>query len=316
MRRWFLIIFVLRIRVLTAQFAPAAGYPGTDAIPADSACFVNWANRCSVMRGYMNIRDTSLGFVSAGDDSFGTGKAMDNPMVSLGDKGVAILEFPVPLIDGPGPDFAVFENAFIDSFLELATVSVSSDGIQYYTFPSICHTDTGTQLGTFGLTDATKLYNLAGKYRAGFGVPFDLNQLQGKPGLDVNAVTHIKITDVAGILDPVLGSRDSDGHLINDPWPTPFPSGGFDLDAVGVIWDRQHSGIAISPDDVFNIFPNPTQGMVILEDPNPTAEIMLKNIQGQTLMKLGNGMNDLEHLPDGLYFMVKNQTCTKLVLQH
>ncbi|NIA17499.1 MAG: hypothetical protein GWO86_04040, partial [Planctomycetes bacterium] len=33
-------------------------------------------------------------------------------------------------------------------------------------------------------------------------------------------------------------SCDINGHQINDPWPTPFDSGGFDLDAVGIINER------------------------------------------------------------------------------
>jgi hypothetical protein len=32
-----------------------------------------------------------------------------------------------------------------------------------------------------------------------------------------------------------FATKDVNGHKINDPWPTPFPSSGFDLDAVGVI---------------------------------------------------------------------------------
>jgi hypothetical protein len=34
-------------------------------------------------------------------------------------------------------------------------------------------------------------------------------------------------------------SYDSQGHQINDPWPTNFPTGGFDLDAVGVINEKK-----------------------------------------------------------------------------
>jgi hypothetical protein len=41
------------------------------------------------------------------------------------------------------------------------------------------------------------------------------------------------VIDVVGINDPLLGSHDSLGNLIIDPFPTPFPTGGFDLDAVG-----------------------------------------------------------------------------------
>jgi hypothetical protein len=60
-----------------------------------------------------------LGHTSYGDDSCALGPA-DNNVVSLGDSGYAIVKFDIPISDGPGFDFAVFENAFDDEFLELA----------------------------------------------------------------------------------------------------------------------------------------------------------------------------------------------------
>jgi hypothetical protein len=43
----------------------------------------------------------------------------------------------------------------------------------------------------------------------------------------------VRIVDVVGSL--TLGSVDSLGNVVNDPYPTAFASGGFDLDAVGVL---------------------------------------------------------------------------------
>ena len=51
----------------------------------------------------------------------------------------------------------------------------------------------------------------------------------------MNDVIAVRITDVVGSIDPALGTKDSLGNLINDPFPTPFASSGFDLNAVGVI---------------------------------------------------------------------------------
>jgi len=45
----------------------------------------------------------------------------------------------------------------------------------------------------------------------------------------------VKVIDVIGTIDPQYASRDSFGNIVNDPYPTPFGSCGFDLDAVGVI---------------------------------------------------------------------------------
>lgn len=61
-------------------------------------------------------------------------------VVSLGDGGTITLEFKDnEIVDGPGADFRVFENAFAtgaDSvFVEAGVVSVSADGVTYVPFP-------------------------------------------------------------------------------------------------------------------------------------------------------------------------------------
>ena len=158
------------------------------------------------------------------------------PTVSLGDGGSIVLVFSGPIADGAGPDFAVFENALNDWFLELAFVEVSSDGVNFFRFPAVSLTPPGPQVGTFGALDPRDLDNVAGKFRAGFGTPFDLADLAvTAPQLDRRAVTHVRIIDVVGSIDAAIGSRDSLGQLVNDPFPTPFESGGFDLDAVAVL---------------------------------------------------------------------------------
>jgi hypothetical protein len=45
----------------------------------------------------------------------------------------------------------------------------------------------------------------------------------------------VKIIDVIGSIDSNFCNYDQYLNKINDPFPTPFPSSGFDLDAVGVI---------------------------------------------------------------------------------
>ena len=45
----------------------------------------------------------------------------------------------------------------------------------------------------------------------------------------------MKIIDVIGSIDSNFCNYDQYLNKINDPFPTPFPSSGFDLDAVGVI---------------------------------------------------------------------------------
>lgn len=222
---------------MAGSFAPAAGQPGSTAISADDAAFVGWATGIELDRGPLDAASPAGGLATYGTptDALGPAGTVTTAVVSLGDGGAATLTFAAPLWDGPGYDFAVFENSFADAFLELAFVEVSSDGQNFVRFNAISETPVDSQVGGFGALDPTNLYNLAGKYRVGYGTPFDLAELAGEPGLDLDAVTHVRVVDVIGSINPALGSYDSLGQLVNDPYPTGFASGGFDLDGVGVI---------------------------------------------------------------------------------
>lgn len=253
--KFHLLFIVFLVKSISAQFAPPPGNLATTAMHKDSSAFVNWANSCVIERGYQDISNVLLGFASVGDSVSAIGAAGNNGVVSLGDGGYAILQFPIPIKDMPGNDFAIFENSFSDDYLELAFVEVSSDGINYFRFNATSNTQDTLQTTAFGLTNATKLNNLAGKYRAHYGTPFNLNELAGNNGLDITNITHVKIIDVIGSIS-TYPSYDKDGNKINDPWPTPFPSAGFDLDAVGVI--NQNTSININEDKIdkfsFNCF--------------------------------------------------------------
>lgn len=172
-------------------------------------------------------------------------------VVSLGDlnqdqitQGLApgriTLHLDVPIADGTGPDFAVFENAALTGsalFAELAYVEVSSDGNTFARFPSVSLTP--SPVGGYGTIDPTGVYNLAGKHpnTAGtsFGTPFDLAELATDAAvlsgnLDLNDVRYVRIVDIPGSGD----FKDSLGNPIYDAWVT-WGSGGFDLDAIGVL---------------------------------------------------------------------------------
>ncbi|WP_437594111.1 hypothetical protein [Sorangium sp. So ce1000] len=61
-------------------------------------------------------------------------------VVSIGNGGTVTFGFSGNLVvDGPGPDFIVFENAFQSGattvFAELATIEVSQDGVDWRAFP-------------------------------------------------------------------------------------------------------------------------------------------------------------------------------------
>ena len=295
--------------VVFGQYPPAAGQPGTTAIYKDSSIFIGWADSCEVVRGLIDISQPTLGNTWFGDAADAAGKAEGNSVnvVSLGDGGSATVFFETPIINGEGWDFAVFENALNDSFLELAFVEVSSDGINFFRFPAISLTANDVQVATFGGLEASKISNLAGKYRQGFGTPFDLEQLEGIEGLDINRISSIKIIDVVGSIQDEFATLDSENHQINDPWPTPFETGGFDLDGVGVI-HASSAGIDETKISI-SVFPNPFESFfkisfsgnlnncVEIEVINPTGLIFYKNkVQNQAML-------DLSGFPAGLYFL-------------
>lgn len=256
MNRSFFMGLMICLLVLTgrhslyAQYPPAVGQVGSTAIFKDSAIFIDWAENCYVSRGYIIKGDT--GFIdpdhlgtnraSYGSENDAFGKA-DNNVVSLGDAGVATVTFSYPIVNGPGFDFAVFENSFDDFFLELAFIEVSSDGVHFVRFPSVSLTPTSSQISSFGQLNTQKLYNLAGKYKALYGTPFDLNDLVDSISVNINHITHVRIVDVVGSIQTSICSFDSKQNIINDPYPTPYWSSGFDLDAVGVIHNTLFTGI-------------------------------------------------------------------------
>ncbi|NEQ77568.1 MAG: calcium-binding protein [Okeania sp. SIO2C9] len=166
--------------------------------------------------------------------------------------GEITLTFDSGISNGAGADFAVFENGFNNLggiFAELAFVEVSSDGVNFARFPSDSLTE--QPLGSFDVIDPTQVYNLAGKhvnnasefegefFGSSWGTPFDLDDLVNDPlvtsgAVDINAIRFVRIVDIPG-----NGSfLDATGDPIFDPWTTAPPtatSGGFDLEAIGVI---------------------------------------------------------------------------------
>ncbi len=252
--------------VAAGPYAPAAGQPGSTAIPMpddpnDTSVFAGWAMGISLQRGWLKISDPAQGYVSHGTpaDALGFPQAKDQSIsgvVSLGDAGTAVLSFEYPIANGSGYDFAVFENALNDTFLELAFVEVSSDGIHYARFPAVSLTQYESQIQPFGymsIVDTTNIYNFAGKYRRGYGTPFDLEEIRDvNDFVDVSDIRFVRIVDAVGTLTEGYETYDSLGNPVNDPWPTNFSTGGFDLDAVGVIHQKTLSA-DIDGDGVVNL---------------------------------------------------------------
>lgn len=296
--------------VLSQSYAPPAGETGSTAIAADSEIFINWATGVEIERGYINIEDPTAEhqggtYASYGEANNAIGVAT-NSAVSLGDAGEAILSFETPIANANGYDFAVFENSFSNTFLELAFVEVSSDGVNYFRFPSHSETQTQTQVGGFGDVDATYLNNLAGKYEGLFGTPFDLDEIDDNSLLDKNSITHVKIIDVVGSINPDYASYDSEGNMINDPFPTPFYSSGFDLDGIGVIHEQELNVDLIEKQDI-SVYPNPTSDFIKVKSTSGVDKVEIYSTLGKLVKKYVNLQEgerlDISSLPKGMYLV-------------
>jgi hypothetical protein len=263
-----LFFFILIPGFLQAQsFHPAPGDPNSNAIKKDSSCFISWATGGTVTRGFLDISDTTILASGSNRASFGnvnlalgaaTGSVTD--VLSLGDSGVATLSFDQFIMDGPGYDFAIFENGFMDNYIEMAHVEVSSDGIHFFRFASTTEVPLDTQSSNASFTDCRMINNLAGKYRIGYGTPFDLSELPNDPNLNKGAVKFVRIIDAIGAISGNHVTTDQFGTIINDPYPTPFESGGFDLEAIGII----NGTLGLNDLAILNIsaFPNPATDQV------------------------------------------------------
>ena len=307
----FVLILALVPVTIWAQFAPASCFPGTTAMHADSSAFVAWATGCTVERGLMRINKPNLGYASFGEEALVVGVPGGTyDVVSLGDGGVATVTFDSPIYNGEGPDFAVFENGLhpdTDStmtmyFLELAFVEVSSDGENFFRFPAISNVQTETQVGGFDAMNPAQIHNFAGKYEAFYGTPFDLDEVEDNPLLNKNKVTHVRIIDVIGNINPEYATYDSEGHPVNDPWPTPFNTSGFDLDAIGVIHDLAHNAVEEGEVEAVSVYPNPAKDKLCIKGEN-IQSVEVYNLVGQQVVVSSETVLDLSDLTEGIYFV-------------
>lgn len=234
----------------THSFHLAAGSPDTTAVSKDDVGIVAWATGFSSVSYGSNVD----AFWQTPTKALGPAVGGSFDIVCLGRGGEITLTFENPIINGDGFDFAVFENSYSDTFLELAWVEVSSDGVHFVRFPNLTYTP--KVVGGFGNVQPYNVHGFAGKYRQSFGTPFDLSQLQlaydaavagtdaafsdayraslianfSHSGFDLNNIRYVRLIDVIGNGT----AKDATGFVIYDPFPT-FGSAGFDLDAVGVM---------------------------------------------------------------------------------
>ena len=305
-------------------FCGAVGSEGCTAVACNDPRIKGWATACTVERGSSNLSDPAAAAVTYGNDQDAVGPATTNTMdvVSLGDGGSATLTFATPIANGDGYDFAVFENSFNDYFLELAVVEVSSDGEHFVRFPATSLTQTHTQITE--RVDPTFINNLAGKYRVGYGTPFDLEELRDSADVDINHITHVRVIDVVGSIDPQYGTYDAFGHLINDPFPTITHSAGFDLDGVAVL--NSTLGVGSVESAALKLYPNPASSAIWCELPEGEQQgtLVIYNAAGSEMMRhtltSGKQVVSTESLPNGVYYVSiaapQGVSTHKLIIRH
>ena len=325
LQRLFAGIFLCLAASGYAQYDGIVGSEGCQAISHTDPRIMGWATGCVVERGYYDIANDRRR-VSYGTDADGIGPTQASTtshVVSLGDSGVATLTFAQPISDGEGYDFVVFENSLNNTFLELAFVEVSSDGVNFVRFPAVSKTSATTQVPEIGPVDATKLYNLAGKYRLGWGTPFDLYELKDSGGIDIYNITHVRLVDVVGTIDSAYASYDSEGNIINDPYPTPYYSSGFDLSGVAVL---NHSVAVREPAaTMLSIGPNPADEALNVDfRHDESSGFCLCDVTGRPLLRgtLNPGRQSipLREFPAGIYFLTfetqQGINTIKVVVKH
>ncbi len=219
----------------------------------------------------------------ASNASYSVPAVSPDDICSLGLGGEIILAFTNnAIVDGDGPDFTVFENAFQilygpragEIFAEPGKVAVSKDGINFFEFPF----DSLTLNGCAGVTPTNGSADPTNPDSSG-GDSFDLATV----GLDT--AYFVKITDITSII-----LSDTSNPYYD------YTANGFDLDAVAAIHSADViSGIKdIESDNIplefkIAVFPNPVEksrsSSVSIEIQNKgNTKVTLYNMLGQRLL--------------------------------
>lgn len=195
--------------------------------------------------------DNVLGPPNGGDPH--NPNASEHDLLTLGTGGSIILEFSTHrVIDGPGPDFTIFENPVQpygfpeQTFADTAIVAVSPNAETWYTFPFdlVSSDEAALRLKSnyIGFAGIEPTFSSPDNGISPFdpaasgGDQFDLADL------GLSAIRFIRITDSGHALHNPQYDIDNDlvtdyGNLIDPPPDMPGVgiSAGFDLDAVAAI---------------------------------------------------------------------------------
>lgn len=240
------------------------------------------------------------------------GSADPIEIASLGLSGEIILGFNKPVLNKNGYDFTVFENAFLiqfgpragEIFAEPAKVSVSADGITYYTFPF----DSLTLDGCAGTIPTNGNENPQNPAVSG-GNSFDIELL------GLSEISFVKLTDISEIV------KNNPTHPFYDPIIN-----GFDLDAIieTVAADTISSVNDIKRNKKSNgilVYPNPIKSSsllnLILPDNKFSYAIEIYNILGERVLYKNNvigSFSEVFRFSSGI-FLIKASAINDVIFQ-
>lgn len=188
---------------------------------------------------------------------------------SIGLGGTIVMGYRAGLVvDGPGADILVVENAFKYSatrtYAEPARVEVSKDGVEWTTFPF----DSITLIGCAGVTPGGNEFDLA--------------------TIGIDSIRWIRITDVTSII------------LANTKHPYYDPTlSGFDLD---VVMGLHVVAAAFAPALTAIVL-----STLVRVDAPRVSTLSVYNVHGSRISQMSNTIGvsyyDLALLPNGVYFV-------------
>lgn len=215
------------------------------------------------------------------------GAQSEEEVLSLGSGGEITLKFSDNVIvDGPGVDFLVFENVFINAwtnqpFMEAGIVSVSQDGEHFVQFPY----DTTSHAGLAGVTPVKSTQHPTNPDSSGAD-GFDLADL------GLQWIRYVRITDMG------------------DLWQEGPYNGDFDLDAIVAVNSAAEEPTLVAdkeedvPEDftLLQNYPNPFNPETKIAfnlAKSSSVELAVYSISGQLVKRLVS-----QSLPGGRYAFV------------
>jgi hypothetical protein len=219
-----------------------------------------------------------------------TPAASPKDVCSIGKGGFITFQFERDVIDLPGPDFTVFENAFSyganQVFDEWIIVSVSSDGVEWHTFPF----DSVTGSGFAGRTPTAATGSNHFDPTTSGGDAFDLETIS------LQRIKYIRLTDATHFQSPDRLSAEVDAVL-----------------ALHLVTGFNEPSLSATQPTVYYL---PIQHQLIVDPTLQSTELLLLNAVGSAVFQAINvnaNAYQLPVLPSGVYVACLYQSNGRLI---